>query len=96
MSNADFASRDPSVAPAASVTGSRFPRLESTLSGATGVRVGAPARGWYFAIGLLVIGGVAIATVVVQLAGPSGSGAPGPRLPAPPDADLEPPTPPVR
>jgi len=74
----------------APVTGSRFPRLESTLTGATGVRVGAPARGRYFALGLLVAGGVAIASLVIQLADPGGGGAVAPRrdqaTTPPPDA----------
>lgn|GEM_PF-5243706 len=58
------------------MTAPRSPRAASTLTGAAGVRIDATPRTWYFALGLAVVGCIAIATVVARLAD-LGSGAGG-------------------
>ena len=50
------------------MTRPHIPRAASTLTGAAGVRVGGAPQTWYFALGLAVVGCVAIGSVVVRLA----------------------------
>jgi hypothetical protein len=61
------------------MTAPRIPRAASTLTGAAGMRIDATPRTWYFALGLAILGGIAIATVVVRLADLGGGGRPAPQ-----------------
>jgi hypothetical protein len=66
--------RDRGVAGFGVVTGRQLPRPASTLTGAAGMRVGSTPRAWYFAVGLAVVGCIAIGSVVVRLVDLGGAG----------------------